>query len=496
MHLINCFFPIEIKVRDFDSRLLTALEIVNDKHGCFVGSKTAVFNNLRNYSAPIIFDKGLSDDYFFYSDLTKIGIQTIVMGEENGLFDEKNFFPNLISQYPKDVLTVCYSSFEWGDVQSSWLSDYTKKKYNLPNFNFLSVGNPRFDLLKDKYISFFDSRKKKLKLKYGDYILINTNFTHANDLRGGRGFLFHLDKRGNDILNEYFSSIIKEYISAIKFLAIKKPKLNFVLRPHPAEGRDIYIEAFKNIKNIFVDDCKSNVHDLIISSKMIIHHDCTTAIESTLAKKPVISYMPIKSKFFEDSFIYQKLPIKISVKTKNKNELLKSIDKYLDISNYDHTINVPEIKKWIKNSGEDEYYASTFIRDYVHKNSSEIYDQYEKVKILNKKMFEKYKVTSLYNNIRKNFNYLFFFGKDNANGMGIYLRTRMIDRDFLKPLFRKFFIRKKIKSNLKINIITLEEITESINAYKRIDKKFEHVKVKKICENGFYLYKNTNNKRA
>lgn len=487
---ITCFFPIETKVRDLDSRLLTALEIINDDHDCFIGSKTSVLNNLKYFPTPIIFDKGLSEDYFFYNDLKRLGVQFIVLGEESGIFRQENFFPNLISQYPRKVLPLCFASLEWGNIQTNWVNQYIKKNFGIKNFKFLVTGNPRFDLLKEKFKPFFHQREQSIKKKYKKFVLINTNFTQGNDLRGGRGFLFHLDKKGNDILFNYFHDLILKYIEVIKYLSKNIEGYNFVIRPHPTEGREIYENAFKNYKNIFVDDCSRNVHDLIFSSELLIHHDCTTAIEAYIAKKDIISYHPIDDdnfKFFEKSFIYQLLPIDLSTKVSTKDDLLRITKKFLNNKNNDHS-KIDIIKEWIKNASSHNY-AYIDIAKFVHESSSELKNYYIDTIEKNIKFIKNYNINSIKNKLLRNINFFIFFGSDHNKTMGYYLKSKLIFRDFIKPLFRKYLYSKKPLANKKITEISFDEINNSLYKFSKINEKYNQIIIKKICENGFYIYK-------
>ena len=66
-------------------------------------------------------------------------------------------------------------------------------------------------------------------------------------------------------------------------------EFNIVLRPHPEEDRKIYEESFKKKKNISVIK-EGSVIPWIMSSNLMIHHDCTTSIESAMLGKSSIAY--------------------------------------------------------------------------------------------------------------------------------------------------------------------------------------------------------------
>lgn len=67
---------------------------------------------------------------------------------------------------------------------------------------------------------------------------------------------------------------------------------NIVIRPHPGEDIKIYEELCLNIDNIFVEN-KGPVSPWILASSVLIHNNCSTAIEANIGEIPVISYDPV-----------------------------------------------------------------------------------------------------------------------------------------------------------------------------------------------------------
>ena len=66
------------------------------------------------------------------------------------------------------------------------------------------------------------------------------------------------------------------------------------------------------------------------NSYLVLHHDCTTAIEAFFSEKSIYSYCPIK----DDDFV-QSSPIQISEVINNKKDLLNVINDTKKISNND-----------------------------------------------------------------------------------------------------------------------------------------------------------------
>ena len=59
---------------------------------------------------------------------------------------------------------------------------------------------------------------------------------------------------------------------------------NFVVRPHPSDDRQTFVNAFEGLKNVHVIS-EGSVIPWLIASKFVIHNECTTAIESYLLEK-------------------------------------------------------------------------------------------------------------------------------------------------------------------------------------------------------------------
>ncbi len=94
-----------------------------------------------------------------------------------------------------------------------------------------------------------------------------------------------------------------------------------VLRPHPEENHSFYLNAFNNIDNVHVI-YEGSVVPWILAADLMIHPDCTTAIESLLLGKRPLSYLP---KDYHLDYVTS-LPLKASSCFVSENELIKYIN--------------------------------------------------------------------------------------------------------------------------------------------------------------------------
>ena len=88
-------------------------------------------------------------------------------------------------------------------------------------------------------------------------------------------------------LQEFYS--FSEMINA---LAKRRPKLTFVVRPHPAESLDGWRKIFKQRDNLFL----VREGDVLRGLRLLILYNpgCTTALQAILMGKPVFSFVSEK----------------------------------------------------------------------------------------------------------------------------------------------------------------------------------------------------------
>ena len=78
----------------------------------------------------------------------------------------------------------------------------------------------------------------------------------------------------------------------------------------------------RGIPNVYVEN-SGPINNWIHNSFAVIHHGCTTAVETCLSQKPLITYVPneLKSHYLQNEFSNE-----LGFKIKSKNELLKKIN--------------------------------------------------------------------------------------------------------------------------------------------------------------------------
>src|SRR5690606_27961891 len=298
---MNILLPIETINREIDFKIILGARLSGLGYKIFIGQHDFLMTLLSSmegglYIGKNIFHKKSSEeDGSRYYQLKKWGFDIIYLHEEGGVFagDQDQWRKTLAFQYNPAIFDDKDRLCVWGEFQRQF--DQTRSK-KVP---IHVVGHPRFDLYKPKLRSFYQEEVEGIQRKYGNYILINGNYSWANHGRGLQN-TFPESINSEDIEGrlkrvhyyKYFTSQMVAMVELTHVLAAKFPDLNFIYRPHPSEDHQYYKTVFNGVTNIMVDH-EGPVNPWILGAKALIHDGCTTAVEATIAGIPVINYKPI-----------------------------------------------------------------------------------------------------------------------------------------------------------------------------------------------------------
>lgn len=427
------YIAIETKSREYIAKLFLSILALTKGYNVVLGHRsTRIFTNFSFMPAGIYLDKSIWDiQSNTFKKLKKRGYYISSTDEEGFVYPNPE---NYLERISLNCLKLINLFFAWGQKEANIISN----KYPQIANKIKIVGNPRIDILKRKYFDFYEKERNFIKKKYGKFILVNSNFpaVTTNTLSGQieelKGLSNTFDENFWKNSFEYRSKLFKLFVEGIKELA-KSTSLNIVIRPHPSEAPNYWIDEFKDYDNVKIV-YKFSVNPWIIESEVVIHNGCTTGIEAFLMKKPVIAYRPIYSDQYD-----QELPNSISKEINTKVELIK----------------------WVK----------IFLEN---KNKFDvIYD--EKIKLLKKHIslingLSSLKILNLFNSLNAN-SYSFEISSLKKFILGIYVSIRKfilnIDRSFLhfnKNIKQKFpGIDKKELENDARNIKEILNFQKDVN---------------------------------
>lgn len=327
--------PIEIKNREFDSRLYLASKFLEQGIPCVIGNKAEVTQFCCNAGKPYVYI-AKSASLNAYRKIKESGGKFTVLDEEGGVYF-KDYEGTLDLRNPAEVFEHIDLYFSWGTIQRDFL---LKNREISDEEKIVVTGNPRFDLSKVEF-SQYHLRTSGVDSQFPNgYILVPTRFKRYNHQLGDDGqsrFVSHMKKNKAELVKknrlyseqrnkrdrDYQKELFAYFVEAVQTLAEKMPEETLVVRPHPAENKQRYEEIFSSFKNVYILR-DGSILEWIAKAKVVVYHDCTTGIEAMFHGVPSISYTPI---FDED--IIQWLPVMAGYRISELSTLVDVISRYV-----------------------------------------------------------------------------------------------------------------------------------------------------------------------
>lgn len=323
--------PIENQVRELDAKLLLAAQAVSRGHECFIGWKGTIDGHLNALPRGVYFAKSLTARNLKVLRISRMLGHSVVAWDEEALV---HYPPEIYyaRRLDKTALELTDQIYAWGEDNRQLFTDYP----GYPGTPMKVVGNPRADLLRPELRPFFDDMVKDLKGQYGDFILINTNFGTINGYYPEMNVCYPKDGapdglamgRGASGFPKSFAVELFKFrvrvLDAIKALvpqiAEAFPDKTIVLRPHPAENRDMWREHLSGHDNVHVV-AEGNVVPWLMACDVLVHNGCTTAVEAYILGRPVVAYVP----FSGGEDYATEPPNKMSIVSSSVDEVIEQI---------------------------------------------------------------------------------------------------------------------------------------------------------------------------
>ena len=289
------FLPIEIQSRELVSKCLIALVAADNDFRVFIGWKGHIRLQPSFLPPGTVLEKSASPGTAeIFSELKRSGNKIFVLDEEGLLYlDPTSYIERRLSNESVEIVD---GIFTWGENSQKLIS------YAAPKARVYMTGNPRIDLLNPIFRNIYQDYIKGIRMKFGEFILINTSFGICNWKKEdclAEEYLKDMTER-NKINSQDHSLRLQDYFNYKKqnmigfrslavSLALKYPDTNIVIRPHPSEDVNYWSILEKSYPNISIRSEHDSI-PWILGAKAIIQNDCTTGVEAGLTGCNVINF--------------------------------------------------------------------------------------------------------------------------------------------------------------------------------------------------------------
>ena len=330
--------PVENQVRELDAKLLLACLAAQRGFSSMIGSRREMEFNIDQFPRSIYLSKSMTIRSLIFFRVAKRFNHEIITWDEEALvhLPAETYFSRRLD--PKAIRFVSHL-FAWGQDNADLWRRYPHLPENIP---IHITGTPRNDMMRSHLRPFYEEEVDNIKGRYGDFLLVNTNFNHVNAY-GADMNLFKPVKNPGDTpkfgraargmsrayaegLRDHKQAVLDSFLEIIPRLEKAFPDCNIVVRPHPTENHAIYKKIADSCERVHVTN-EGNVVPWIMATRAVLHNGCTTGVEAYMMEVPALSYRATVNEDYDYGFYI--LPNKMSHQCFDFDQLKDMLQKIL-----------------------------------------------------------------------------------------------------------------------------------------------------------------------
>lgn len=352
-------------LRDLDGMVLLGWHLARMNAEVFLVSMSHNYEIYFIKPDLVLLNYVRSANKIIIDNFQRLGIKIGVLDTEGGILKDVDFFFSSVSRHTNSVDLYCL----WGTKQFEALH----KTDFLPEDSLKITGCPRYDFCTPP----LSNALPEIPLKSDKMILVNTNFPmlqprfqsaekEAEELVSAVG----LEKEYVDKLLDSTRQACSEVVETIRHVALRFRELTFIIRPHPFEDKSLYEDSFKDFSNVEVHQ-SGPVFPWIKQSLVLLHYNCSTAVEAVLLGKE-----PIHLEWLKFPLLEQPTSIEVSQQPGSLDELEDMLSRvlhgeHLEISEKKKAARERTIRDWFySNDGKSSDRAASAIMDTLAKDGS------------------------------------------------------------------------------------------------------------------------------
>jgi len=326
-------------VRELDPKLLLACIAVQRGFAVIIGSHREVDFCITSFPRSLYLNKSMTErNLKMFRIIEKMGHEILTWDEEALVhLPAETYYSRRLSP-----TAIRYNShlFAWGEDNAELWRQYPDLPANVP---IHVTGNPRSDMLRPELQPFYESEAEEIRKTCGNFILVNTNFNHVNAFFPAQN-LFRPVKRADEApqfgkaavgmnreyaegLRDHKQAIFKTFKQLIPTLDRAFPDHTIIVRPHPTENQQVYMDIAKDCQQVKVTN-EGNVVPWLMATDVVIHNGCTTGVEAYMMGVPAISYRAKINEKYDLGFY--RLPNLISHQCFDLDQLLDTLKKIIN----------------------------------------------------------------------------------------------------------------------------------------------------------------------
>ncbi len=331
--------PVENQVRELDPKLLLAVVAARRGFTSYIGSHREIDLRIDTFPRGLYLNKSMTArNIKMFEIMRRVG-QVVVSWDEEALvhLPAEIYYSRRLSPVALGYLA---DLFAWGEDNAELWRDYPEMPSNLP---IHVTGNPRTDMLRAQMRAFYEEEVREIRARYGDFVLVNTNFNHVNAFFPGGGLFRPAEAPGvppelgqggvgmprafAEGLRDHKQAIFEAFLELIPQIAQSFPQASVVVRPHPTENQEAYRRLAAGQERVHVTN-EGNVVPWLLAARALVHNGCTTGVEAFVLGLPGLSFRPVVNEVYDDGFY--RLPNGLSHQCFSAQEVVSRLGEVLE----------------------------------------------------------------------------------------------------------------------------------------------------------------------
>ena len=338
-HKTPLIIPVENQVRELDPKLLLACIAARSGFTSIIGSHRDIDFHITSFPQGLYLNKSMTErNLRMFQIMRRFGHEILTWDEEALVHLPPDiYYSRRLS--PVAIRFIAHL-FAWGEDNAELWRQYPHIPPGLP---IHITGNPRNDMLRPELHGFYAEEVRFIREKFGDFVLINTNFNHINAFFPAQNLFKTVKHPGQpptfgkagvgmtlsyaEGLRDHKQAIFQAFQGLIPEMAGAFPQLSIVVRPHPTESQDVYHRIAAGHTRIHVTN-EGNVVPWLLAARALIHNGCTTGVEAYVMRTPAIAYRPVVNEAYDSGFYL--LPNRLSHQAYDRDHLFGLLDAVLN----------------------------------------------------------------------------------------------------------------------------------------------------------------------
>ena len=299
--------PVENQVRELDAKLLFACVAAEHGFASVLGSKQYLYFSMPRIERGVFIAKSMRARSTLMFDIIRSLGNDIVACDEESLVRYAS--PGYSAwRFSASTFNFIRYLFAWGEDDAAMFNRYPGNK----STKVFVTGNPRADLLRRDVRGYFSDEVEQLRARFGDFILVNTNFSFVNPfvkklalVQTGAYSSSTVSRTGSGMSQAFAigmaahqQQIFEHFQTLVSRLGKWFPDHQIVVRPHPSEDHSVWRQIVNDDANVHINH-DGNVVPWLMASRVLVHNGCTTAVEAAVLERPSVSYQPVQSECYD-----------------------------------------------------------------------------------------------------------------------------------------------------------------------------------------------------